>query len=210
MRATDEMVSEALRRTREFFASRAATWEHRFPDDAAAYAAAAAEMHLQPGQVVVDLGCGTGRALPFLRSAVGASGAVVAVDATPEMLQVAREKGRGEYASLMVADVNALPLGHGSVDAFLAAGLLTHVDAPLALLRALAATASPGARLAVFHPIGRAALARRHGRELRHDELLDPRNLPAALSANGWELATIDDGEHRYLAIATRTAHAAT
>jgi SAM-dependent methyltransferase len=197
-----------LRRTQEFFAPRAAVWEDRFPDDDAAYAAAVDEMRLRAGAVVADLGCGTGRALPFLRRSVGANGAVVAIDATLEMLQVARDKRRDEYASLVLADVHALPLATGAVDAFFAAGLLMHVADPVALLRSLAAMASSGACLAVFHPIGRSALARCHGRELRPDELLDARNLPRALAASGWALASIDDGEARYLALATRTPDA--
>lgn len=47
-------------------------------------------LQLRPGQVVLDLGCGTGMSLPMLRDAVGPSGRVVAVDQSPEMLALAR------------------------------------------------------------------------------------------------------------------------
>jgi ubiquinone/menaquinone biosynthesis C-methylase UbiE len=47
---------------------------------------------LDPGDVVVDLGCGTGANLPHLRDAVGPEGAVVGVDLTPGMLSQARER----------------------------------------------------------------------------------------------------------------------
>jgi SAM-dependent methyltransferase len=195
-------IAPHLRRTREFFGARAATWDERFPDDEPAYLEAIATIGPKWGGVVVDLGCGTGRALPLLRHAVGPQGIVVGIDATPEMLRVASDRQRDIAAPLLLADVARLPVADGSVDAFFAAGLLTHVPDPHDLLRSLARAASPDCRLAVFHPIGRAALARRHHRELRPDELLDPQVLPGLLAASGWTLASIDDGEHRYLALA--------
>jgi hypothetical protein len=59
-----------------------------------------------------------------------------------------------------------------------------------------------GGTLAVFHPIGRVALAARHGRTLTPGELLDPPVLRALLDASGWATGPIDDGADRYLAVA--------
>ena len=191
-----------LRRTRAFFAPRAATWDEQFPDDDAAFLDAVRRLAPTHGGIAVDLGCGTGRALPFLREAVGADGLVIGVDATPEMLNEARAAGGA--ATLVLADVTQLPVRAGCVDSIFAAGLLTHVPAPGAFLRALASASKPGGRLALFHPIGRAALAQRHNRTLRPDEVLDPRVLPHLLAMNGWQLEMLDDAETRYLAIALR------
>jgi len=47
---------------------------------------------LQPGDVVVDVGCGTGLNFPLLRQAVGPTGRVVGVDLTDAMLDRARER----------------------------------------------------------------------------------------------------------------------
>jgi SAM-dependent methyltransferase len=193
-----------LRRTREFFAPRAAGWDERFPDDDPAFAEAIAELRLRPGAVVVDLGCGTGRALPHLRRAVGGNGVVIGMDATPEMLREAADRKRDRAARLVLADAIRPPLAPASVDAVFAAGLITHVPDPGELLRALAHVARVGGQLALFHPIGRAALAARHGRELRPDELLDPAVLAPLLAANGWANALVDDGADRYLAVSRR------
>lgn len=51
---------------------------------------AAAALDLDRGDTVVDLGCGTGANLPYLREAVGPTGAVVGVDLTRGMLDRAR------------------------------------------------------------------------------------------------------------------------
>jgi ubiquinone/menaquinone biosynthesis C-methylase UbiE len=51
---------------------------------------AVAALQLDPGDTVVDLGCGTGANLPYLRDAVGPTGTVVGVDLTRGMLDRAR------------------------------------------------------------------------------------------------------------------------
>jgi SAM-dependent methyltransferase len=119
----DRLGPEVFRaETRAFFAPRAATWEQRFPDDDPAYAAAVAEVGLHPGQTTLDAGCGTGRALPHLRAAVGPAGRVLGLDLTPEMLATARAHGRHAHALLALADARRLPLPTGGVDGAFAAG----------------------------------------------------------------------------------------
>jgi hypothetical protein len=85
-----------------------------------------------------------------------------------------------------------------------AAGLLNHLADPIAGLAELARVTRIGGRLALFHPLGRTALARRHGHDLDPDDIRDPANLRSALTETSWELRLVDDGADRYLAIATR------
>ncbi|WP_329184073.1 class I SAM-dependent methyltransferase [Actinacidiphila glaucinigra] len=191
---------------RAFFAARAADWETRYPDDAPAYRAGVAELGLREGQAVLDAGCGTGRALPFLRAAVGASGTVVGADLTPEMLAAAAGAGRREHGALLLADCARLPLRDHTLDAVFAAGLIGHLPDPRACLRELARVTRPGGRLALFHPIGRAALAARQGRELTPDDLRAEPNLGPLLKSSGWNMTSYTDTDERFLAMASTKA----
>ena len=126
-----------LTETRAFFARRAATWDAKFGDDLPAYCAAVAEAGIRRGGVVIDIGCGTGRALPPLREAVGPAGTVIALDVTPEMLDAARPAARLAAASVVIADARVLPFADGSADAIFAAGLVNHLPDTEAGLREL-------------------------------------------------------------------------
>lgn len=194
----------SLRETQAFFAARAVGWEERFPDDGPRYREAVLSLAPPLGARVLDAGSGTGRALPFLREAVGPAGGVVGLDVTPEMLAEARRLGRGDLASLLVADGARLPFRDGLFQAVFAAGFLPHLEAPEAGLAELARVAARGGRLAVFHPISRAALAARHGGVPSDNDLISPKRLPALLGAAGWRLDSIDDSDERYLALASR------
>ncbi|WP_181768614.1 class I SAM-dependent methyltransferase [Streptomyces albidus (ex Kaewkla and Franco 2022)] len=199
-----EEISET-ERVREFFSARAARWDTRFPDDGPAYASAVGELGLHEGDVVLDAGCGTGRALPHLRDAVGARGVVLGADLTPEMLSAAQSADRGGIAQLILADVSRLPLSAGRLDAVFAAGLISHLPDPASGLRELARVVRPHGTLALFHPVGRAALAARKGRALTSEDVRAEPNLRALLDGSGWRLSSYADEDDRYLALATRT-----
>ncbi|GGY61552.1 methyltransferase [Streptomyces geysiriensis] len=197
-------MSDDHTHVQEFFGARAADWDSRFPDDGPAYTAAVAELGLPVGARVLDAGCGTGRALPPLRAAVGPSGLVVGADLTPAMLQAAVRAGRDRDGRLLLADVAALPLRSGSLDAVFAAGLVAHLPDPPANLRELARVVRPGGVLALFHPIGRAALAARQGRRITSDDLRAEPRLRPLLAGSGWRMTSYVDEDARFLALAVR------
>ena len=54
--------------------------------------AAIGRLALRSGDVVFDVGCGTGLSLPLLRQAVGARGHIVGIEQSPEMMALARQR----------------------------------------------------------------------------------------------------------------------
>ncbi|MEU5042422.1 class I SAM-dependent methyltransferase [Streptomyces griseorubiginosus] len=197
-------MSDDHTHVQEFFSARAADWDRRFPDDGPAYAAAVAELGLREGDRVLDAGCGTGRALTPLRAAVGPTGVVVGADLTPAMLEAAVAAGRDRDGRLLLADVTALPLRSRSLDAVFGAGLISHLPEPAEDLRELARVVRPGGVLALFHPIGRAALAARQGRQITPEDLRAEANLRPLLAGSGWHMTSYTDEAARFLALAVR------
>lgn len=73
----------------------------------------------QPGEVVVDLGCGKGMDVFIAAKKVGENGHVIGVDMTPEMIKTARKiaKGRGfENVEFRLGEIEHLPIADNSVD----------------------------------------------------------------------------------------------
>jgi SAM-dependent methyltransferase len=199
---SEEGRSAEIAATRAFFGPRARDWEVRFPDDEPRYAQAVAELAPMRGGIALDVACGTGRALPWLRTAVGPAGTVVGLDVTAQMLAEASRRGRASVASLILADAVRLPLAAQCVDSIFAAGLLPHLADPVAGLHELARICRPGARLALFHPIGRLALARRRGHVPDPDDIRAESAIRPTLAEAGWQCERVDDGDDRYLVLA--------
>jgi SAM-dependent methyltransferase len=120
------------------------------------------------------------------------------------MLQAAVRAGRGHDGQLLLADVAALPLRSEALDAVFAAGLIAHLPQPAANLRELSRVVRPGGTLALFHPIGRAALAARQGRRITPDDLRAEPNLRPLLAGSGWRMTSYVDEDARFLALAAR------
>jgi ubiquinone/menaquinone biosynthesis C-methylase UbiE len=74
---------------------------------------------LKPGQTVLDLGSGAGFDAFLAAKAVGATGLVIGVDMTPEMVSKAREnkaKDNYENVDFRLGEIENLPVPNNSVD----------------------------------------------------------------------------------------------
>jgi predicted methyltransferase len=152
-----------------------------------------AGLDLKPGQIVADLGAGTGYFERHLSKAVAPGGIVLAIDSEPEMVQHLGRRALEEQTPNVVP-VLALPdepfLPPGRVDCVLIVDTYHHIDDRLNYFRRMQEALAPGGRVAVvdFHkrelPVG-PALQHKLAREFVVDEMRQA----------GWSLA----GEKTFL-----------
>jgi demethylmenaquinone methyltransferase/2-methoxy-6-polyprenyl-1,4-benzoquinol methylase len=72
--------------------------------------------NLKPGDVVLDLCCGTGLDFPFLLERIGMDGMLLGVDGSSEMLRRSKEKRLGGNVNLIRSDAAHLPLRDKSLN----------------------------------------------------------------------------------------------
>ncbi len=116
---------------------------------------------LQPGQAVLEVGCGTGLVTTWLVEQVR-PGRVTVLDFSPEM--IAHAQARGVQAEFCCADVCADDLGQARFDAVWCMHVFPHFRDQAAALRNMTRALRPGGSLIVLHLDSRHAINALHDR----------------------------------------------
>lgn len=111
-------------------------------------------LELQPGNVLLDIGTGTGAILPYAAEKLNGQGKILAVDISPEMgkqvVSRALKEGGFDLLSFIVSDCDELPLPDESVDAVLATFAFTSFPTPEASMMDAARVLKPGGRISIL------------------------------------------------------------
>jgi SAM-dependent methyltransferase len=111
-------------------------------------AALMAAANAKPGEQVVDVGCGCGSTTLDLGRAVGATGSVLGLDVSEEMLAHARTRVAGEPVSFVLGDATVYPFEPAKADLlFSRFGVMFFAD-PIASFTNLKSAMKPGGRVA--------------------------------------------------------------
>src|SRR6266536_3747927 len=105
---------------------------------------------LQPGEAVLDVGCGTGTLAIAAKRQVGPTGIVHGIDASPEMLARAEKKARKASVEIVLRNgvVEKMPFPDAQFDAVLGTVMVHHLPrkARLECAREMRRVAKPGGR----------------------------------------------------------------
>ena len=105
---------------------------------------------VEPGAVVLDLGCGAGTDLLIAAQMTGPTGRVIGVDMTSAMLDRARASADAmglDNVAVHEALIESLPLADASVDAVISNGVIDLVPDKDAVLDEIDRVLRPGGRL---------------------------------------------------------------
>jgi len=144
----DSVLAARRRRSQEFFSSTAGRWDALRDELFGPRFDLLALVGLcDPGWVVGDLGCGTGRLsaalAPFVRE-------VVAVDGSAAMLDAARERLSGHAnVRLLAGELEELPIADAELDAATLVLALHHASEPPRVFAQARRALAPGGRLLV-------------------------------------------------------------
>jgi trans-aconitate 2-methyltransferase len=150
-------------------------------------------LDLRGDETVLDAGCGSGRLTALLVERVP-DGRVIGVDASPSMIEAARER-LGDRADLRVADLVGLDLGGETVDVVFSTATFHWIGDHDALFASLRAALAGGGRLvAQCGGAGNIALVHAAARQAADD----PPFRPHFEGWRGpWNFATPEDTERR-------------
>jgi ubiquinone/menaquinone biosynthesis C-methylase UbiE len=144
------------------------------------------ELAVQPGERVLDLGCGRGAALIPLAHAAGPSGQVLGIDLAPRMVELTTQAIRDlPQAQVRLADACDPGLPPDSVDVIASSLVLFFLPDPAAAVRAWTRLLVRGGRLGVstFGP--------QDERWQQIDDLFTPYLPPKMLDAHQWPARTV-------------------
>lgn len=160
---------------------------------------------LEPGETVLDFGCGAGGAFPALRHAVGSRGHVVGLDYSPRMLALAGAvvaEHHWDNVEVRRGDASSTVLEPGRYDAAVAGYALSAVPDLGTAVQHLHAAIRPGGRVFVgdmqFGPHPAARLLRTGYRMLTG---ADAGDVPAALRQRFDTVEPVTDDAGRSLAL---------
>ncbi|MCL0056550.1 methyltransferase domain-containing protein [Dehalococcoidia bacterium] len=193
-------------RHKEFFDCVAEKWDETVQHNPDKLKAIFGYIGLEAGQRVLDVGTGTGILIPYIHRAVGAEGAIVAVDFSEKMLGIAREKYAWDNVKYIQDEVEKLRLDN-EYDCIICYSVFPHFTDQEATIYRLASGLKKSGKLVICHSQSREAvnsLHQRAGEEVREDRLPTMDQLRQIMEKAGLFVGRQIDSEELFFILAVK------
>ena len=109
-------------------------------------------VHIKPGETVVDLGSGAGTDVFIARRLVGATGKVIGIDMTEDMIAKAKDNARNlgcENVEFRLGDIEQLPVDENTADVVVSNCVINLVPDKCRAFREIYRALKPGGRFGI-------------------------------------------------------------
>ena len=198
----DQHCEKSSHEKQQFFDRHAADWDKERGEKEEHLRALVKEMGLNPGDTVIEPGCGTGLFSAILLEYLGEGGKLYGVDISKQMLEQAEAKELGPRAFFYHADAARMPFSGSVADTVVCFRAFPHYDDRPGALAEFNRVLKAEGLLVIAHLAGREQLNEFHagaGGEVATDMLPDESGMRRLLSAAGFDLISVEDREGRYL-----------
>ena len=201
----EEQIKSDARRA--FFDAHAHGWEERgYPADVRGRLEVLVDCFgIEPGEKILDVGCGEGVLVPYLLDRLGPSGFVVELDNSLEMLKGAARKSARQIQCVW-AGVETLPLVDADFDRVICFASFPHFANPVKALKQIHRVLKSAGTLVIAHLLSRDEIARHHAKStvVLGDELPEEAAMRELMTQTGFCVRSLEDRPGRYLLIATK------
>jgi ubiquinone/menaquinone biosynthesis C-methylase UbiE len=189
---------------REYFNKMADKWDEICHHDASKLKAITKMAGISKGQIVLDVGTGTGVMLPFIYELTGDEGEIIAIDLAEKMLQVARQKCTFENVSFVLGDISTVTLPKSHFDVIMCYSVFPHFQDKPGIVSRMAGLLKPEGRLVIAHSQSRDAINNLHADisdTVSRDELPDAVTIEKYIIEAGLVPILTEDNEEMFVVI---------
>jgi ubiquinone/menaquinone biosynthesis C-methylase UbiE len=155
---------------------------------------------IKKNEIVLDVGSGTGILLPYLKTATGKKGDVVALDFSRKMLDIAKKKFGNKF-KYVKSNAEKTPFKNNVFDKIICFSVFPHFVHKLKVLKEFLRILKPQGKLIICHAYSRETINLHHskvGGPVAKDYMPDNKKMRYLLTKAGFENINIIDGKDYY------------
>jgi ubiquinone/menaquinone biosynthesis C-methylase UbiE len=192
-----------------FFDSAAWDWDQEVTDftQTPIFAQWWQSVSLKQGHVALEIGCGTGRLLPFIWKRIGPDGILFALDFSLQMLLKAHSRCSGMSVHFLSAAAHHVPLASATCDVVFLVSTFPHLRPRPRALQEIQRVLKPDGKLYLAHFDGRETINQRHraiGGSVVNDHIPAPKKMATVFKRCGFSSLSLDSRPDRFFLLATK------